>query len=91
MAKLIVFSGTSYSGQSKEYRSNDPDLAANGDDFVLASAIAIEGSWTLYDAAGSAGTSISLDAAGGPDGDGTFKDPADWSGGAPFHVLSIQH
>lgn len=89
--KLVVFDQNSFSGTSKIYQSNDPDLVANGDDFVLSSAIAVVGSWTLYDQVGHAGTSIQLDDQGGPDSDGAYKDSADWQGATPFHVRSIEH
>ena len=91
MPKLIAFSETGYSGTSQEFRSNDPDLTLNGDDFIIKSAIVLSGSWTLYDDVNSAGTSISLGEQGGPDADGSFKDHADWAGDAAFHVKSITH
>ncbi|MEZ5307190.1 MAG: beta/gamma crystallin-related protein [Pyrinomonadaceae bacterium] len=91
MAKLIVFSAIGFNGTSKEFRSNDPDLVQNGDDFVVSSAIAIEGDWTLFHEPGFAGTSIGLSSSGGPDSDGTYKDSADWDGTGEFHVKSIQH
>lgn len=91
MPKLIAFSEPDYSGTSKEYRSNDPDLTLNGDDFLIKSAIVTSGSWTLYDDVNSAGNPIGLQEQGGPDADGSYKDHADWSGTAPFHVKSINH
>lgn len=91
MAKLIVFSTPGYNGTSKEFQNNDPDLTLNGDDFVVASAIALSGSWTLYPDPGYQGTPISLAREGGPDSDGGYKDYADWTGAANFHVKSIQH
>jgi hypothetical protein len=91
MPKLIAFSEPGYSGTSQEFRSNDPDLTLNGDDFIIKSAIVLSGSWTLYDDVLSAGTSIALGEAGGPDADGSFKDHADWGGAVPFHVKSINH
>lgn len=89
--KLIAFSETGYSGTSREFRSNDPGLTINGDDFIIQSAIVLSGSWTLYDDVNSAGTSIALGEQGGPDADGSFKDHADWGGAAAFHVKSINH
>ena len=71
MPKLIAFSEPSYSGTSQEFRSNDPDLTLNGDDFIIKSAIVLAGSWTLYDDVNSSGSSISLGEQGGPDADGT--------------------
>lgn len=91
MAKLIVFSEPGYSGTSKEYRSNDPDLTLNGDDFIIKSAIVLTGNWSLYDDVMNGGISINLTEAGGPDADGGYKDYADWSGTDVFHVKSIQH
>jgi hypothetical protein len=91
MPKLIAFSEPGYSGTSQEFRSNDPDLTLNGDDFIIKSAIVLSGSWTLYDDVTSGGTSIVLGEAGGPDADGSFKDHADWGGAVPFHVKSINH
>lgn len=91
MAKLLAFAAAGFTGVNKEYRSNDPDLTLNGDDFVIASAIVLSGTWTLYDDVNFAGNVISLHETGGPDIDGSYKDQADWSGGAPFHVKSIQH
>lgn len=44
MPKLIAFSETGYSGTTKEFRSNDPDLTLNGDDFLIKSAIVLSGS-----------------------------------------------
>ena len=89
MPKLIAFSETGYSGTTKEFSSNDPDLTINGDDFIIKSAMVLSGSWALYDDVGFAGNTISMDAQGGPDSDGGFKDHADWGGAAPFHVKSI--
>ena len=91
MSQLIPSSEPGYSGTSQEFRSNDPDLTLNGDDFIIKSAIVLSGCWTLYDDVNSAGTSISLAEQGGPDADGGFKDHADWGGVAAFHVKSITH
>ena len=66
MPKLIAFSEPGYSATSQEFRSNDPDLTLNGDDFIIKSAIVLSGSWTLYDDVLSAGTSISLSEQGIP-------------------------
>lgn len=91
MPKLIVFSEPGFTGTNKEYRSNDPDLTLNGDDFIIKSAIVLSGSWTLYDDVNSAGNAIGFQEQGGPDVDGSYKDHADWAGAAPFHVKSITH
>jgi len=89
MAKLIAFDTVGYRGMAKEYQSNDPDLTLNGDDFVLSSAIVVNGSWSLYPEVGYEGLPISLNPQGGPDTDGCYKDYADWSGTGQFHVKSI--
>lgn len=91
MSKIIAFASSAYVAPNKEYRSNDPDLTLNGDDFVIASAIVATADWTLYDEIGCTGNSITLSPQGGPDGDGMYRDHADWGGSAPFHVKSIQH
>jgi hypothetical protein len=91
MAKLILFNQTGYTNTAKEFRSNDPDLTLNGDDFQFNSAIVASGEWTLFPDVNSQGTSITLGTNGGPDTDGTYKDPADWGGTGVFHVKSIQH
>ena len=75
----------------QEFRSNDPDLRLNGDDFIIKSAIVLCGFSALYDDVKSGGTSMVLGEAGGPDADGSFKDHADWGGAVPFHVKSITH
>ena len=43
MPKLIAFSEPGYTGTSQEFRSNDPDLTLNGDDFIIKSAIVLSG------------------------------------------------
>lgn len=91
MAKIICFSSAGFNGTSKEYYSNDPDLALNNDDFTIASAIVISGTWTLYDEPNNMGTSQTLNESGGPESDGCYKDHADWGGAADFHVKAIQH
>ncbi len=90
MPKLIAFNASGYVNTAKEFRSNDPDLALNGDDFVLASAIVLSSYWTLFPEPGYQGTPISLSSDGGPDTDGSYKDYADWNGTQNFHVKSIQ-
>lgn len=90
MNRLICFADTTFRGGSKEYLNNDPNLVVTGDDFVLSSAIAVDGSWTLYDDIGFAGNAIVLQRSSGPEGDGVYRDYADWSGSAAFHVKSIQ-
>jgi Beta/Gamma crystallin len=91
VAKLIVFSDVGYAGASKEYRSNDPDLAVNGDDFVFASAIVVSGQWTIYNAVSFGGDVITLSDGGGPETDGAYKDYADFAYAGAFTALSIQH
>jgi hypothetical protein len=91
MPKLIAFATAGFTGSTKEFRSNDPDLTLNGDDFVVASAIVLTNNWTLYDDIGFTGNTISLGDSGGPDADGSYKDYADWQGSVNFHVKSIQH
>jgi Beta/Gamma crystallin len=91
MPKLIVFTEVGYNGIAKEFTSNDPDLTLNGDDATFKSAIVLSGSWTLYPETASQGTPISLGETGGPDGDGGYKDHADWGGVEAFHVKSIAH
>ncbi len=76
---------------SKEFRSNDPDLTLNGDDFQFASAIVISGEWTLYPDANFGGNPVSLGTNGGADADGAYKDVADWGATQAFVVRSIQH
>lgn len=90
MAKLIVFRGIAYTGASREYRSNDPDLVANLLDFEFASAISVTGDWELFDEVGYTGNKVDLASDGGPDFDGAYKDPADFEAEAPFHVRSIR-
>lgn len=91
MPKLLLFNAIGYVDPVQEFQSNDPDLTLNGDDFQANSAIVASGEWTLYPDPNFQGTPISLGSSGGPDGDGTYKDPADWGGTAVFHVKSIQH
>jgi hypothetical protein len=91
MPKLILFNQVGFINTAKEFRSNDPDLVLNGDDFQANSAIVASGDWTLFPDVNFQGTPISLGANGGPDADGSYKDPADWSGAGAFHVKSIQH
>lgn len=91
MAKLILFNLVGYVNTAKEFRSNDPDLTMNGDDFQFNSAIVASGEWNLYPEVNFQGTPINLGTNGGPDTDGTYKDPADWNGIGVFHVKSIQH
>ena len=90
MPKLIVFSGLAFTGTSKEYQSNDPDLTLTGDDFAFNSAIVASGQWMLLDTPGLTGTAITLGDSGGPDADGCFKDAADFGLLAAFHVRSLQ-
>ncbi len=89
MPRILVFTNPGFSGTVKEFTLNDPDLTQNGDDLTFASAIVLSGSWNLYDEVNQAGNTISLSATSGPNGDGAFKDPADWGGAAAFHVKSI--
>lgn len=91
MPKLIAFSETGYSGTTKEFRSNDPDVTLNGDVCAINSAIVISGSWTLYEDINSAGNPIGLQEQGGPDANSTYKHHADLTGTAPFHVKAINH
>mgnify|MGYP001449174680 CR=1 FL=1 len=91
MAKLILFNLAGFVNTAKEFRSNDPDLTLNGDDFQANSAIVASGEWNLYPDVNFQGTPISLGTNGGPDADGTYKDAADWQGAGTFHVKSIQH
>ena len=89
--KLVLFDQIEFSGTSRTYQNNDPDLVANGEDFLFESAIAVTGSWTLYDQVSKGGKVIQLDEMSGPDNDGTYRDSADWSPAGPFHVRSIEH
>jgi len=89
MPKLIAFAAVGYTGGTKEFRSTDPDLTMNGDDFLLSSALTITGVWDLYSDVNYTGDHISLNHDGGPDADGAYKDPADWQGIASFHVKSM--
>lgn len=91
MAKLILFNLVGYANTAKEYQSNDPNLTLNGDDFQANSAIVASSEWTLFPDVNFQGTPIQLGTNGGPDADGTYKDPADWGGAGVFHVKSIQH
>ncbi|MCX7561578.1 hypothetical protein OS190_18605 [Sulfitobacter sp. F26204] len=91
MAKLVVFRGSNYTGASREYRSNDPDLVVNLEDFEFESAIAITGDWELFDDLGHSGNKLDLMSEGGPDFDGAYKDPADLPFAGAFHVRSIRH
>lgn len=91
MPKLILFNQVGYINTAKEFRSNDPDLVLNSDDFQANSAIVASSEWTLYPDVNFQGTPIALGTNGGPDQDGTYKDPADWGGAGAFHVKSIQH
>ena len=91
LPKLIVFGDAGYTAPSQEFLNTDPNLVLNETDFVIGSAIAIVGNWTLYDEVGFAGNQITLNQLTGPELDGCFKDYADWQGTAPFHVKSIQH
>ena len=90
MAEIIVFSERGYSGISKEYRSNDPNLVMNGDDFIFQSAIVLSDDGNAYDEVDYGGNSISLNETDGPNDDGGYKDPADWEGTDPFHIKSLQ-
>lgn len=89
--KLVLFDTIGFSGASRTYQSNDPDLVANGEDFIFVSAIAVRGSWTLYSEVQKQGDSIQLDETEGPDLDGTYRDSADWTPAGCFHVRSIEH
>jgi hypothetical protein len=91
MPKLILFNQVGFMNTAKEFRSNDPDLILNGDNFQSNSAIVASGEWTLYDDVNFQGNQINLGTNGGPDMDGCYKDPADWSGSGAFHVKSIRH
>jgi hypothetical protein len=90
LIRLICFANTAFNGGSKEFLSNDPDLTITGDDFLFASVIVIEGNWTLYDAVGFGGNAVTISRTSGPESDGVYRDYADWSGAAAFHVKSIQ-
>ena len=90
-AKLIIFTASGYNTNSKEFQSNDPDLAINGDDATFSSAIVVTGTWNPYPEPNYAGTAITLTPPGGPDNDGTYKDFADWEGAAAFNVKSLRH
>ncbi|MBM3522166.1 MAG: beta/gamma crystallin family protein [Alphaproteobacteria bacterium] len=90
MVRLICFAAASFANGSKEYLGNDPNLIITGDEYSLASAIAIGGSWTLYSEVGFTGESIVLSSSSGPESDGVFRDHADWGGSSHFHVKSIQ-
>ena len=90
MAKLLIFAGIGYGSPVKELRSNDPGLTANGDDFIFASAIAVSGNWELFSEVHYGGDRADLRYDGGPDTDGTYKDPVDFESSAPFHVRSVR-
>lgn len=79
MPKLIAFSEPGYTGTSQEFRSNDPDLTLNGDDFIIKSAIVLSGSWTLWDEVNQHGYPISLQKQGCPEVAGAYKDHAETS------------
>jgi len=89
MPRILLFTNPGFSGTVKEFTLNDPDLTQNGDDLAFASAIVLSGSWNLCDDVNLVGNTLTLAEAAGPNGDGAFKDPADWGGAGPFHVKSI--
>lgn len=91
MPELTAISDPGFSGTYQELRRYDPDLTLNGNDFIPCSTIVLWDSWSLEDESNSAGTSISLNKAGGPDADRSFNDHANWAGTAAFHVKSITH
>ncbi len=89
--KLVLFDTIEFSGTSRTYQNNDPDLVANGEDFLFESAIVVTGGWVLYDQVNMQGNSLQFDEESGPDGDGAHKDSADWTPAGPFHVRSIEY
>jgi hypothetical protein len=80
MAKIILFQDINFGGSSLIVQSPDTSLVPQGWNDAVSSLIVIDGQWSLYDDINYGGTQWSVSASGGPSGDGTYPDWADWGG-----------
>ena len=80
MAKIILFEDVNFGGSALVVTVADPNLVPQNWNDKTSSLIVIDGQWALYEDINYGGTVWTVSAVGGPTGDGTYPDYADWGG-----------
>lgn len=81
MSKIIIFKDVNFHAKALTITDQDiSNLSDNQWNDIVSSVIVIEGEWTLYEHSGYGGQRWHVSANGGPSGDGTYPQPADWNG-----------